>query len=181
MESDTKRIEMVLRAYQAYFRSLAFQELPKMAYQYLGEAGFVEVAEALARATIAALPALIEATKGLVEMPESKDPLDVLPLHFQCHSKAIEITGDQSIGLFRAVRESPNRLVFEAVHCPYGIENPLVLASYVGIVVGVLRALGAKAYALSKPESKKYIREGYVVWGEKTDETCRIVVEKIER
>ncbi len=177
-----QRLMMVLRAYQAFFRSLAFGELPRMAYRFLGRSGFAVVSEALARATIAALPALVEATKGIAQMPEG-DMMDKLGYHFSCHSAARQITNDMTIGLFTPKRVDKNKLVFEANKCPQDIsDNPLVPAAYVGVVVGVLRALGQKAYAASSAEDVKYLRGRggvYVVYPD-MGEKCRIVVEYVE-
>ncbi len=182
LEEEYHRLKMTLKAYQAFFRSLAFSELPRMAYQFLGGAGFAEVVEALARATIAALPSLIEATRGIAEMP-SGDTLDKLAYHYTCHSAAREITKDMTIGLFKPVRVDRNKLVFEADKCPHSIEdNPLVPAAYVGVIVGVLRALGAKAYGVSDPKARRHLagRGGvYMVYPD-VKERCRIVVEYLE-
>ncbi|HIE33485.1 MAG TPA: hypothetical protein EYP81_05520 [Thermodesulfobacteriaceae bacterium] len=179
MEAGIEGLQKILKAYQAYFRTLAFQELPRITWQLLGEVGFGIVAEALAKATIAALPSLIDAVKGLVEVRKG-DPLDVLFTHFDCHSKAREITGDEQIGLFKPRREGSNRLVLEG-RCPFEFkDNPLVLASYAGIVVGVLRALGQEAHAVSKRELLKKLKRGYGVYAEEENGVCRIIVEKVD-
>ena len=65
--------------------------------------------------------------------------------------------------------------------CPFEFkDNPLVLASYAGIVVGVLRALGQEAHAVSKRELLKKLKRGYGVYAEEENGVCRIIVEKVD-
>ncbi|BEP18370.1 hypothetical protein PYJP_17220 [Pyrofollis japonicus] len=177
---DRDKLSMILRAYQVYFRKLAFDQLPRIAEKYLGEAGFRVVADALAEATVAALPGLIEATKDIVSIPKG-DFLKVLEVHYSCHSAARSITLDESIGLFTPKRISDNRLELVSEQCPFGAKG-LQLAAFVGVVVGVLRALGARAVATRDPESRKYLSPGdYLVYAEDYGEKgCKIVVEKVE-
>ncbi len=179
MNEQSQRLMMVLRAYQVYFRKLAFEQLPAIVEKYLGAAGFGIVADALAEATIAALPGLIEATKGLVEIPQG-DYLKVLEVHYSCHSAAREITGDTSIGLFKPIRVNENRLELVSDKCPFNAKG-LQLAAFAGVVAGVLRALGARAITARHAEARKYLKPGeYLVYTDKHGtEGCKIVVEKI--
>ena len=136
------------------------------------------MADALAEATVAALPGLIEATRGLVTLPEG-DPLRVLEVHYSCHTAARSITGDETIGLFVPRRVSENRLELVAEKCPFNADG-LQLAAFAGVVVGVLKALGVRATAVSKEAMKRHLPRGsYAVWAEKDGNGgCKIVVEK---
>ena len=170
---------MVARAYQAFFQSLAFHALPKIVHRYLGDAGFVDIVEALAEATIAALPHLLEATKGMVEVPGG-DPLEKLVLHMRCHEAARRILGDESVGIFRVERLDENRVLFRAERCPHSGDSPLLIASYIGVIVGVLRALGARAYGARSREYVRHLARGgevYAVYP--AGEGCSIVVERL--
>ena len=175
---DPKRLAMILKTYQVYFRKLAFEQLPRLAERFLGRAGFRIVVDALAEATVAALPGLLEATRGLVEVPQG-DPLKVLEVHYSCHTAAREITGDNSISLFKPIRVSENRLELVAEECPFNADG-LQLAAFAGIAVGVLRALKAPVVAISEPGEERYLEPGtYAVWAEKRGKGCAIVAEKI--
>ena len=179
MDTQSKKLMIVLKAYQIYFRKLAFEQLPIIAERYLGSAGFGVVADALAEASAAALPGLIEATKNLVEVPQG-DYLKVLEVHYSCHSAAREITGDTSIGLFKPVRVNENRLELVSEKCPFNAKG-LQLAAFAGVVAGVLRALGARAVVARHVEAKKYLKPGeYIVYTDKHGtEGCKIIVEKV--
>jgi len=178
LDSDPQRVAMILKAYQVYFRKLAFEQLPAIAEKYLGEAGFRIVADALAEATVAALPGLLEATKGLVNVPQG-DHLKILEVHYSCHSAARQITGDNTIGLFKPVRVSEKRLELVAEKCPFDAKG-LQLAAFAGVVAGVLRALGARAIVSHGPESMRFLHSGeYLVYPEKNGNGgCKLVVEK---
>ncbi len=173
-----QRLAMILKTYQVYFRKLAFEQLPRIAERYLGELGFRIVAEALAEATIAALPGLLEAVKGVVE-PPTGDPLSLLEVHYQCHTTARSIAGDQSIPVFRPRRESPDRVVLEADECPFNASG-LQLAAFAGIALGVLRAAGVEAYAVANEEAKRYLPPGsYAVWSTRLGDKCIIAAERL--
>jgi len=177
---EDEKILMVLEAYKAYFRNLAFEELPRIAKKYLGpDAGFVEVSEVMARATARELPHLIRMVGSSVDL--NKDPLEVLELHYGCHKLARAVAHDDEIALLTPKREGDDRLVLESSALPKNLEeNPLVAASYAGVVVGVLRALGCKARAMRRPELRKHMEAGtYAVWVEVGKDSFRVVVERI--
>ncbi len=176
---DEEKMIMVLEAYKAYFRNLAFEELPRVARKYLGpDAGFIEISEIMARATAKELPHLMKMSESI---DLNKDPLEVLELHYTCHKLARAVAHDDEIALMMPRREGENKLVLESPIVPENLkENPLVAASYAGVVVGVLMALGCKAKALRRPELRKHMQPGtYAVWVEVGEDAFRVVVERV--
>ncbi|ADY73615.1 hypothetical protein Dester_0976 [Desulfurobacterium thermolithotrophum DSM 11699] len=173
-----KRVKAILRAYQVYFRKLAFERLPTLAEEYFGSAGFRIVSDALADATAAAVPGLLEAVEGIAEIPDG-DLLKVLELHYIVHSAAREITRDETIGLFVPNRVSEKRLEMVAKKCPHDADG-IKLAVFVGVVAGVIKALGGKANGITDEKFMEYLPKGsYAVWAIKEDESCKLIVEEV--
>ncbi len=177
-EQLVERLKKLIKAYQAFFRSIVLQGLPEIMERVLGPAAFSDEAEVVMRGAEIAAAQLLEAMSGMVEIPEG-DLLDKLRLHEICHEVSKKLLGDPLYPMFKMRREG-DRVVFEADRCPHGGEPTATnVGVYAGIIAGVIRALGAKAYPIRHPEAKKLIRDkgAYVVYPE--EGACRIIVEKL--
>ena len=174
---ETERLRMVIQAYRIFFRSIVFKGLPDMAEKIAGPAAFVDEAEIVMEGAELAIRNLLKALHGIVRIPEG-DVLDKLHVYEECHNAIAKLV-DGHAPLFRIRREG-NRVVLEADECPHGGEpSPNVMAVYVGIVAGVIRALGGKAYPARSGKLRNYIRENGVYIVYPIEGECKIVVEKV--
>ena len=175
--SESERLRMVIKAYRTFFRSIVFRGLPDMAEKIAGPAAFVDEAEIVMEGAELAISHLLRALHGLVHIPEG-DILDKLHIYEECHGAIAKLV-DGHAPLFRIRREG-NRAILEADECPHGGEpKPNIMAVYVGIVAGVVRALGGKAYPARSEKSKHYIHEKGVYIVYPVEGECKIVVEKM--
>ena len=181
-ETETRelveRLKKLIRAYQAFFRSIVLQGLPEIMEKVLGPAAFGDEAEVVMRGAELAAANLLEAMSGMVEVPEG-DLLEKLRLHEKCHEVSKRLLGDPLYPMFNMRREG-DRMIFEADRCPHGGEPTLTaMGVYAGIIAGVIRALGAKAYPVRSPEAKKHLHEEGVYIVYPVEGECKIIVERL--
>ena len=171
-----KILEAVAYFYQTYFRQITFNAIPRELKHILGDTAFGVIVRLVSGASSIAVPTM---AKMMGVKLEEGDPLKALvKLNNTCHVEMYKETsklkelGD--IGLI-PTEEKDGKIYFYLDKCS---EDPIEMAPYVGIVVGISRALGLKVTAVKSEGAKKMVKEGYVVYPVPGKEKCAVVIEK---
>lgn len=168
---------MIIQAYRTFFRSIVFHGLPEMTEKIAGPAAFIDEAEVVMRGAELAIRQLLEALKGIIDIPEG-DILDKLHIYEECHATMSKLV-DGGAPAFSMRREG-DRVILEAEKCPHGGEpTPNAMAVYAGIIAGIIRALGGKAYPVKSEKVKRHIHEKNVYLVYPVEGKCKIIIEKV--
>ncbi|UXD22130.1 hypothetical protein IPA_02005 [Ignicoccus pacificus DSM 13166] len=176
-----KILELLAYFYQTYFRSITFSALPAELEAILGDAAYGVIVRIVAGASGKAVPTM---AKNMGYQLEDEDKLAALAnLNKKCHvelyQETSKIKGLGDIGLIPVeYNKEKGRVLFQLDKCP---KNIIAAAPFVGIVVGISRALGLKVTAIRTPEQKQMIKEGFVVYPilKKEEGKCYIAVERV--
>ncbi len=180
-EETVKILRLLAYFYQTYFRSITFEALPKELESILGDAAYGVIVKIVAGASSKAVPTM---AKDMGFQLEDEDKLAALAnLNKKCHvelyNETSKIKGLGDIGLIPVEYDKEKGMVkFELNKCPQSL---VAAAPFVGIVVGISRAMGLKIVAIRTPDQKQMVKEGYVAYPvlKSSEGKCYIVVERV--
>ncbi|ALU12205.1 hypothetical protein EYM_01370 [Ignicoccus islandicus DSM 13165] len=180
---DCKVLEWIAYFYQTYFREITFSALPKELRDILGDTAYGVITKIVMGTSSKAIPKMAK-NLGFLKEGEQADILKaIMELNSKCHIELHKETSKYGtvgdIGLIpMEYDEEKGTLKFILNKCPVDI---VAAAPYVGIVAGISRGLGLKAYPVRDPSQKKFIKEGYIVYPvlKKDEGKCYIVLERV--
>ena len=183
MTTPGLRWELIADTYRRLFHNAFFREMPATIYRVVGSAGFVDVVEIAARAVKDSFPDLVRECCLARGEELSADLFGRIEAYVQCHNHvASQLPGMARLSIMEA---DGDRLVLR-VSDPASVKysSKLLNAARAGVVVGILRALGAEAHAVASANHERLLHcksdaPCFAVYVEDVDgKEYRVVIER---